>query len=103
MTAAGEARPPILGGELELLARNSAQFEQPNQSFLDQVVGTRGAGSDADDGRAGGNGKPSREGGLGLIGMRERAALHGGRLSAGPAPGGGFAVRVRLPTPDGPL
>jgi signal transduction histidine kinase len=42
-------------------------------------------------------------GGLGLIGMRERAALHGGQLTAGPALGGGFAVRVKLPTPDGAL
>jgi signal transduction histidine kinase len=33
--------------------------------------------------------------------MRERAALHGGELSAGPAPGGGYAVRVKLPTADG--
>jgi signal transduction histidine kinase len=56
-----------------------------------------------DDGRGARNGTPHRDGGLGLIGMRERAALHGGRLSAGPAPGGGFAVRVRLPTPEGPL
>ena len=39
--------------------------------------------------------------GLGLIGMRERAALHGGQLTAGPIAGGGFAVRVRLPTSDG--
>jgi signal transduction histidine kinase len=39
--------------------------------------------------------------GLGLIGMRERAALHGGWLMAAPEPGGGFAVRVNLPTPDG--
>ena len=39
--------------------------------------------------------------GLGLIGMRERAALHGGHLEAGPVPGGGFAVRVTLPTADG--
>ena len=45
----------------------------------------------------------SAPGGLGLIGMRERAALHGGQLSAGPAAGGGFAVRVRLPTPAGAL
>jgi signal transduction histidine kinase len=36
-------------------------------------------------------------------GMRERAALHGGELTTGPAPGGGFAVRVRLPTSDSGL
>jgi signal transduction histidine kinase len=42
---------------------------------------------------------PASSSGLGLIGMRERAALHGGQLSAGPAAGGGFAVKVRLPTP----
>jgi signal transduction histidine kinase len=42
-------------------------------------------------------------GGLGLIGMRERAALHGGQLTAGPVSGGGFAVRVKLPTSDGAL
>jgi signal transduction histidine kinase len=51
-----------------------------------------------DDGRPTGM-QPSPSGGLGLIGMRERAALHGGQLSAGPAAGGGFAVKVRLPTP----
>ena len=52
-----------------------------------------------DDGR--GAGDPSQTGGgLGLIGMRERAALHGGQLTAGPVSGGGFAVRVRLPTSD---
>jgi signal transduction histidine kinase len=53
-----------------------------------------------DDGRPNGA-SSSASGGLGLIGMRERVALHGGQLSAGPAAGGGFAVRVRLPTPVG--
>jgi signal transduction histidine kinase len=49
-----------------------------------------------------GNGAASSTpGGLGLIGMRERAALHGGQLTAGPVAGGGFAIRVKLPTPAG--
>ncbi|MEV4566240.1 histidine kinase [Nonomuraea sp. NPDC049419] len=36
-------------------------------------------------------------GGQGLIGMRERAHLFGGELTAGARPGGGFAVIARLP------
>jgi signal transduction histidine kinase len=36
-------------------------------------------------------------GGHGLVGMRERAALYGGRLHAGRRPSGGFAVQVVLP------
>jgi signal transduction histidine kinase len=55
-----------------------------------------------DDGRGDGA-VPTSTSGLGLIGMRERAALHGGQLTAGAVPGGGFAVRVRLPTPTGAL
>lgn len=37
--------------------------------------------------------------GYGITGMRERAALLGGDLSAGPCPGGGFRVAARLPVP----
>ncbi|XVU25274.1 sensor histidine kinase [Actinoplanes sp. CA-054009] len=41
--------------------------------------------------------------GHGLIGMRERAALFGGELVAGPRAGGGFTVTCRLPLPVGAL
>jgi signal transduction histidine kinase len=39
----------------------------------------------------------SQDGGHGLIGMRERVALFGGELKAGPMAGGGFRVAARLP------
>src|SRR5205085_5890153 len=51
-----------------------------------------------DDGR-GVNGR-APDGGHGLIGMRERAGVYGGSFAAGPRPGGGFRVAVRLPYAD---
>ncbi|HWN60661.1 MAG TPA: sensor histidine kinase [Streptosporangiaceae bacterium] len=56
-----------------------------------------------DDGRGATALSGTSPGGLGLIGMRERAALHGGQLTAGPVSGGGFVVRVKLPTSGGAL
>jgi signal transduction histidine kinase len=50
-----------------------------------------------DDGRAGAGDRAGS--GYGITGMRERASLLGGQLSAGPRPGGGFRVAARLPVP----
>jgi signal transduction histidine kinase len=40
-------------------------------------------------------------GGAGLLGMTERAKAHGGQLSAGPVPGGGWRVAASLPAVTG--
>ncbi|MBB4982715.1 signal transduction histidine kinase [Streptomyces sp. SFB5A] len=51
-----------------------------------------------DDGR----GPQGGPGGHGLVGIRERAAAHGGTAETGPGPGGrGFEVRVLLPVREG--
>jgi signal transduction histidine kinase len=50
-----------------------------------------------DDGNRGAEPPLPNAGGHGLIGMRERVALHGGHLRAGPRPHGGFAVHATFP------
>lgn len=46
--------------------------------------------------------KSGKTAGYGLRGMRERAELYGGVLTVGPAPGGGFRVRLRVSATDLP-
>jgi signal transduction histidine kinase len=50
-----------------------------------------------DDGGGAPAGAPEEGGGHGIVGMRERAALVGGTVEVGTAPGGGFRVRAELP------
>jgi signal transduction histidine kinase len=67
------------------LVRLSWETEQLRVEVLDDgPATTTGAGGSAGTGR-------------GLVGMRERVSLAGGRFEAGPRVGGGYAVRAWLP------
>jgi signal transduction histidine kinase len=66
---------------------------QDDQAVLLRVANGPVTQRSGSAGPAGNGAKP----GHGLTGMRERVALLGGSLSAGPAPGGGFVVSARLP------
>ncbi len=59
---------------------------------LELSIVDEGGGDGGDAGAAGGHG---------LIGMRERTALFGGTLTAGPRRGEGFEVRASLPYDEG--
>lgn len=50
-----------------------------------------------DDGRGSVASTPTASSGMGMIGMRERVALHRGDLEAGPRAVGGYRVRARFP------
>jgi signal transduction histidine kinase len=78
-------------------ARVHVSVRSEDGTLFLSIVNTngRGRGAVANGRGADGNGRDERDG-RGLIGMRERVAVLGGEMYAGPS-AGGFTVRVRLP------
>ncbi len=75
---------------------NALRHAKASQARVTVTYSTGGVELEiADDGVGG---VPPRTGpGHGLIGMEQRAALYGGRLSHGPRPSGGFVVQAEIP------
>lgn len=67
-------------------------LEEPRAVEVEVVDDGRGSSAPGEASRA-----HPLDGGFGLTGIAERAALHGGESEIGPRPQGGFRVRVRIP------
>ena len=67
---------------------------------LELAVRDDGRGAASQSALEGRSGERDDQRGRGLVGMRERVSLYGGRVSAAPRTGGGFGVDVHLPYPE---
>ncbi|MBB5856328.1 sensor histidine kinase [Amycolatopsis umgeniensis] len=109
---AGEAVPfevegsagPLGGGVAHTLVRaaqealtNAAKYAPGAGRAMELVFSPETVTLVVTNGPAGGRPAPDTGGGMGLVGMRERATALGGSARAGPAPDGGWTVEVRLP------
>ena len=71
--------------------------EAAGVSRADAAEGPPRGGRPGDPGERNGRGGSGEHGGQGLANLRRRLEAVGGNLEAGPRPGGGFAVRARVP------
>ncbi len=114
-----ETTLPLASPELQVMLYRAAQEALTNvrkhaqaskvlvrlrydDEWLELLVLDNGSGSVPAAPMADGDGKPPASGGFGLIGLRERAELLGGEVSAGPASPLGFRVTVRARVPSAP-
>jgi signal transduction histidine kinase len=103
VTVEGEPRPLPAGVDLSAYRvvqealTNTLKHAHATQAEVTLRFGADGLDIDVRDDGAGNGNAGGGTGGNGLIGMRERVAVFGGSLTAGPAAGGGFAVSARFP------
>ena len=71
--------------------------EAAGVSRADAAEGPPRGGCPGDPGERNGHEERGERGGQGLANLRRRLEAVGGNLEAGPRPGGGFAVRARVP------
>jgi signal transduction histidine kinase len=67
-------------------AKRAQVLVRYGDGHIEVTVSDNGHGAESGDG-----------GGHGLVGMRERVAVYGGELEAGPRPDGGYRLRAKLP------
>lgn len=77
--------------------RSVADGDPAGVSRADAAEGPPRGGRPGDPGERNGHEERGERGGQGLANLRRRLEAVGGDLKAGPRPGGGFAVRARVP------
>lgn len=77
------ARRHAAGADVTMTLTYPSGHEQPLSLAVSNAAGSSAGATDG--------------GGFGLVGMRERAALLGGAVTAGPTPDGGWRTRLSLP------
>ncbi|WP_067793798.1 sensor histidine kinase [Actinomadura formosensis] len=79
---------------------NAARYAPGSQVHVEVKYGADALAVSVTDDGARGAPQESRGGGHGLVGMRERVTMLGGRLDAGPRDGAGWSVAAELPYGD---
>ena len=91
--AAGVSRADAAEGTV----RSVVDGDPTEAPRADAAEGPPRGGRPGDPGERNGRGGSGEHGGQGLANLRRRLEAVGGNLEAGPRPGGGFAVRARVP------
>jgi signal transduction histidine kinase len=103
LEVAGKARPLPVGIELSAYRivqealTNALKHAGDARALVRVTYGEDSLALEVEDDGEAAAAARAPSGGHGLVGMRERVALYGGRLHAGRRAEGGFVVRVQLP------